>query len=191
MAPRCAWRPATEMSPCARAFRRRCRRPRRHRQDLPPHPKHRRLPPRRNRPQQDQGVRKPQRRAVKHWRLHPLFQPRPSPLRYNVIGATATLLGGPAILAADMPAAGVVALARNLTDQTEKPTSRWAFHRNNAGDHLISHTLTRAVPSAQRGLTSVFGMGTGGTLAVNSPANCRRSRRDRSQLNRLEGFSCK
>jgi hypothetical protein len=40
-----------------------------------------------------------------------------------------------------------------------------------AGDHLISHTLTRAVPSAQRGLTSVFGMGTGVTLAVNSPAN--------------------
>jgi hypothetical protein len=39
-----------------------------------------------------------------------------------------------------------------------------------AGDHLISHTLTRAVPSAQRGLTSVFGMGTGVTLAVNSPA---------------------
>ena len=32
---------------------------------------------------------------------------------------------------------------------------------NNAGDHLISHTVTRAVPSAQRGLTSVFGMGTG------------------------------
>ncbi len=33
--------------------------------------------------------------------------------------------------------------------------------RNNAGDHLISHTVSRAVPSAQRGLTSVFGMGTG------------------------------
>ena len=30
-----------------------------------------------------------------------------------------------------------------------------------AGDHLISHTVTRAVPSAQRGLTSVFEMGTG------------------------------
>jgi hypothetical protein len=30
-----------------------------------------------------------------------------------------------------------------------------------AGDHLISHTVSRAVPSAQRGLTSVFGMGTG------------------------------
>jgi hypothetical protein len=33
--------------------------------------------------------------------------------------------------------------------------------KNYAGDHLISHTVTRAVPSAQRGLTSVFGMGTG------------------------------
>jgi|HubBroStandDraft_1064217.scaffolds.fasta_scaffold49818_2 hypothetical protein len=32
---------------------------------------------------------------------------------------------------------------------------------NYAGDHLISHTVARAVPSAQRGLTSVFGMGTG------------------------------
>src|ERR1035437_4845859 len=30
-----------------------------------------------------------------------------------------------------------------------------------AGNHLISHTVTRAVPSAQRGLTSVFEMGTG------------------------------
>jgi hypothetical protein len=48
---------------------------------------------------------------------------------------------------------------------------------NYAGDHLISHTLTRAVPSAQRGLTSVFGMGTGGTLVVNSPANFRKMRR--------------
>src|ERR1700681_2657775 len=41
----------------------------------------------------------------------------------------------------------------------------------NAGNHLRSHTLTRAVPSTQRGLTSVFGMGTGVTLAVYSPAN--------------------
>jgi len=46
----------------------------------------------------------------------------------------------------------------------------WGFYVY-AGDHLISHTLTRAVPSAQRGLTSVFGMGTGVTLVVNSPAN--------------------
>jgi hypothetical protein len=58
--------------------------------------------------------------------------------------------------------------------QMQKPhSSEWGF-RYYAGDHLISHTLTRAVPSAQRGLTSVFGMGTGVTLAVNSPANWRR-----------------
>jgi hypothetical protein len=38
-----------------------------------------------------------------------------------------------------------------------------------AGNYLLSHTLSRAVPSAQRGLTSVFGMGTGGTPAVRSP----------------------
>src|SRR5579859_233489 len=39
----------------------------------------------------------------------------------------------------------------------------------NAGNDLLSHTLSRAVQSAQRGLTSVFGMGTGGTPAVRSP----------------------
>src|SRR5207237_10898966 len=38
-----------------------------------------------------------------------------------------------------------------------------------AGNDLLSHTLSRAVQSALRGLTSVFGMGTGGTPAVRSP----------------------
>ena len=54
-----------------------------------------------------------------------------------------------------------------------------------AGDHLISHTAARAVPSAQRDLTSVFGMGTGVTLAVFSPANCRITACGVSRLNRL------
>ena len=40
-----------------------------------------------------------------------------------------------------------------------------------AGNDLRSHTLSRAVPSAQRGLTSVFGMGTGGSPAVRSPTS--------------------
>ena len=35
------------------------------------------------------------------------------------------------------------------------------FVQFNAGDHLISHKVALAVPSAQRGLTSVFEMGTG------------------------------
>ncbi len=34
------------------------------------------------------------------------------------------------------------------------------------GGDLLSHTAARAVPSAQRGLTSVFGMGTGVTPSV-------------------------
>ena len=40
------------------------------------------------------------------------------------------------------------------------------------GDDLLSHTLSRAVQSARRGLTSVFGMGTGISPAVRSPATC-------------------
>ena len=40
---------------------------------------------------------------------------------------------------------------------------------NNPGDFLLSHTVTRAVPSAPTGLTSVFGMGTGVTLSTKSP----------------------
>ena len=39
------------------------------------------------------------------------------------------------------------------------------------GDDLVSHTVARAVPSALRGLTSVFGMGTGVALSVGSPEN--------------------
>src|SRR4051812_32503050 len=42
-----------------------------------------------------------------------------------------------------------------------------------AGNYLLSHTVPRAVQSAQRGLTSVFGMGTGGTPAVRSPTSYR------------------
>ena len=40
---------------------------------------------------------------------------------------------------------------------------------NNPGSDLRSHTVTRAVSSALRGLTSVFGMGTGVTPAVWPP----------------------
>jgi hypothetical protein len=36
----------------------------------------------------------------------------------------------------------------------------------NPGGDLRSHTVARAVSSAQRGLTTVFGMGTGVTLAI-------------------------
>src|SRR2546423_14149353 len=42
----------------------------------------------------------------------------------------------------------------------------------NPGNYLISHKVALAVPSALRGLTSVFGMGTGVTLSVRSPETC-------------------
>src|ERR1700690_289072 len=38
-----------------------------------------------------------------------------------------------------------------------------------SGDVLLSHTLARAVPSGLKGLTSVFGMGTGVTPSLQSP----------------------
>ena len=42
---------------------------------------------------------------------------------------------------------------------------------NNPGGDLLSHTVTHAVPSALRGLTSVFGMGTGVTPSAKPPRN--------------------
>ena len=37
------------------------------------------------------------------------------------------------------------------------------------GDYLLSHDVSIVVPSALRGLTSVFGMGTGVSLLLSSP----------------------
>ena len=39
----------------------------------------------------------------------------------------------------------------------------------NPGGDLLSHTVASAVPSARLSLTSVFGMGTGGTSALTPP----------------------
>ena len=52
------------------------------------------------------------------------------------------------------------------------------------GNFLLSHTLARAVQSGLRGLTSVFGMGTGGSLSLRSPRN-RSPRLARRILERL------
>ena len=67
---------------------------------------------------------------------------------------------------------GVKLGLQNEKIETQKPARVSGLLDVNAGDYLISHTLSRAVPSARRGLTSVFGMGTGVTLAVCSPASC-------------------
>src|ERR1700691_1223359 len=65
---------------------------------------------------------------------------------------------------------GVSALHEHKSGKGQSDFSDWPLF--NAGNYLLSHTLSRAVPSAQRGLTSVFGMGTGGTPAVRSPTTC-------------------
>src|SRR6185437_13720070 len=51
----------------------------------------------------------------------------------------------------------------------QKARSEDRAFRNKPGDFLLSHTVACAVPSGLRGLTSVFGMGTGGTLSLRSP----------------------
>ena len=44
--------------------------------------------------------------------------------------------------------------------------------KKGAGNDLLSHAASRAVPSALEGLTSEFGMGSGMALPVWSPAPC-------------------
>jgi hypothetical protein len=41
--------------------------------------------------------------------------------------------------------------------------------KTNPGDFLLSHRVSPAVPSALRGLTSLFGMGRGGSPSLWSP----------------------
>src|SRR5215216_3561397 len=63
----------------------------------------------------------------------------------------------------------------------ESPTTlgsavRLSSKRIEAGDVVLSHTVSCAVPSALRGLTTVFGMGTGVTLAAKPPTNSKEER---------------
>ena len=53
-------------------------------------------------------------------------------------------------------------------------TVKWrlgAFKRKKSGSDLLSRAVSRGVPSALEGLTSVFGMGTGGTPPTLPPEN--------------------
>ena len=47
-------------------------------------------------------------------------------------------------------------------------------HKKKAGDGLLSHTGTRAVPSTQKSLTSEFGMGSGVASLLLSPARLKK-----------------
>jgi hypothetical protein len=67
--------------------------------------------------------------------------------------------------------------------QKQEPPDARGFLKENIfqipGDVLLSHPVTRAVPSALEGLTAVFGMGTGVTPPLWSP---RKSREESSVL---------
>jgi hypothetical protein len=64
-------------------------------------------------------------------------------------------------------------------DKARAHRTRWALSNQDPGDVLLSHTVTRAVPSALRGLTAVFGMGTGVALSLWSPGKIQLNSRDR------------
>ena len=49
--------------------------------------------------------------------------------------------------------------------QKEEPPHVWGFFLLESGSVLLSRAVTSQVPSALKGLTSVFGMGTGGSLS--------------------------
>ena len=73
--------------------------------------------------------------------------------------------------AASEPPAEILSAARNSPPKRKQPPGFLQAAVIYVGDDLLSHTLSRAVQSALRGLTSVFGMGTGISPAVKSPAS--------------------
>ena len=58
------------------------------------------------------------------------------------------------------------------------PRQRRGPQKNIPGGDLLSHEVTLAVPSAQKGLTAVFGMGTGVSPSLQPPENqiCKRTK---------------
>ena len=54
----------------------------------------------------------------------------------------------------------------------KNPRHRLRLFFVESGNVLLSQVVSNQVPSALKGLTSVFGMGTGGSLSPLSPENC-------------------
>ena len=63
-------------------------------------------------------------------------------------------------------------MAATVPKTTNAPRFRGAFESNYSGDDLLSQGISPQVPSAQAGLTSVFGMGTGVTPPLWPPEIC-------------------
>ena len=58
-----------------------------------------------------------------------------------------------------------------LRAKRKNPSTRLGLFILTPGDDRLSHAVTRAVPWALEGLTTVFGMGTGVAPPVRSPEN--------------------
>ena len=52
-------------------------------------------------------------------------------------------------------------MSQELACRLKAAYVQWENHRGEFGSDLLSHTVARAVPSALKDFTSVFGMGTG------------------------------
>ena len=57
----------------------------------------------------------------------------------------------------------------NIPLDKKKPQHKLRLFLMESGSDLLSQAVSSQVPSALKGLTSVFGMGTGGTLSPLSP----------------------
>jgi hypothetical protein len=68
-----------------------------------------------------------------------------------------------------MPPARVYGTPEGGNENGPRVRGGRAGHREKTGGDLLSHTVSRAVPSALRGLTAVFGMGTGVSLSPKPP----------------------
>ena len=64
--------------------------------------------------------------------------------------------------------------SRNVADGMKKEPTPYGVSPffMESGNVLLSQVVSNQVPSALKGLTSVFGMGTGGSLSPLSPENC-------------------
>ena len=62
-----------------------------------------------------------------------------------------------------------IELLRNVVWRRRNPVRGNVFSFFESGDFLLSRAVASQVPSAYGGLTSVFGMGTGGALQLLSP----------------------
>ena len=67
------------------------------------------------------------------------------------------------------PVAAAGASPHTRRDHKRKKAAIARGLEENSGGVLLSHHVTLAVPAALRGLTSEFGMGSGGTLSTSPP----------------------